>query len=250
MMTVRVRKHPETSTRPLQLSILPDIFDMSFASFYDWILSTFSSFYAWILSKFEEIKLDTPSWYLLTSAAVFLVWLLLRGLYRVMAAKWLSISFLILKHAVYPHLLPRTSLTGTATRFRIAATTLYLMVNVLFVTIPKATRADMGTRAATMSVINLIPLLCGPRLSMVTELLGISLRTSLASHRWIGRTAIGLAGLHVAIVAKDGERFVRTWSSISGVAVCSHISAWRQRVLTCDRQFRRSGSYLFCRFVL
>ena len=223
---------------------------MSFASFYDWILSTLSSFYAWILSRFDEIKLDTPSWYLLISAAIFLVWLLLRGLYRVMTAKWLSISFFILKHAVYPHLLPRTSFTGTATRFHIAATTLYLMVNVLFVTIPKATWADMGTRAATMSVINLIPLLCGPRLSMVTKLLGISLRTSLASHKWIGRTAIGLAGLHIAIIAKDGERFARTWSSISGVVACSPLPAWTQRVLTCDRQVRRSGSYLFCRFVL
>ncbi|KFY02760.1 hypothetical protein V490_00407 [Pseudogymnoascus sp. VKM F-3557] len=111
--------------------------------------------------------------------------------------------------------------TGTATRFHIAATTLYLMVNVLFVTIPKATWADMGTRAATMSVINLIPLLCGPRLSMVTKLLGISLRTSLASHKWIGRTAMGLAGLHIVIIAKDGERFARTWSSISGVVASS-----------------------------
>lgn len=199
---------------------------MSFASFYDWILSTFSSFYAWILSKFEEVRLDTSSWYLLASATFFLLWLLLRGLYRVMTAKWSSISFFILKHAVYPHLLPRTSFTGTATRFHIAVTTLYLLVNVLFVTIPKATWADMGTRAATMSVINLIPLLCGPRLTMVTNLLGISLRTSLASHKWFGRTAIGLAGFHIAIIAKNGERIARTWSGVSGVVVCYRQTAW------------------------
>lgn len=205
---------------------------MSFASVYDWILSTFSSFYAWILSKFEEIEPDTPTWYLLISAAIFLLWLLLRGLYRVMTAKWLSISFIILKHAVYPHLLPRTSFTGTATRFHIAATILYLMVNTLFDTIPKATWADMGTRAATMAVINLIPLLCGPRLSVVTKLLGISLRTSLASHSWIGRTAIALAAFHIVTITKDGDRLSRTWGSVFGVVVCTHLSAGTQLMLT------------------
>ncbi|OBT85138.1 hypothetical protein VE02_05625 [Pseudogymnoascus sp. 03VT05] len=95
------------------------------------------------------------------------------------------------------------------------------MVNALFVTIPKATWADMGTRAATMAVINLIPLLCGPRLSMVTKLLGISLRTSLASHSWIGRTAIALAAFHIVIITKDGDRFSRTWGSVFGVVAGS-----------------------------
>ncbi|KAL5349612.1 hypothetical protein ACLOAV_005907 [Pseudogymnoascus australis] len=72
-----------------------------------------------------------------------------------------------------------------------------------------------------MAVINLIPLLCGPRLSMVTKLLGISLRTSLASHRWIGRTAIALAAFHIAISTKDGDRFSRTWGSVFGVVAGS-----------------------------
>ncbi|KAL5344941.1 hypothetical protein ACLOAV_009894 [Pseudogymnoascus australis] len=72
-----------------------------------------------------------------------------------------------------------------------------------------------------MAVINLTPLLCGPRLSMVTKLLGISLRTSLASHSWIGRTVIALAAFHIVIITKDGDRFSRTWGSVFGVVASS-----------------------------
>ncbi len=57
--------------------------------------------------------------------------------------------------------------------------TLYIAINILCVFIPVASRARVSTRAATMSAINLIPLLCGPRLILMTELLGISLRVHL-----------------------------------------------------------------------
>jgi len=193
---------------------------------------TITSFFTWILPKFDEIRPDAPSWYSIISACIFLMWLLLRGLYHAMTCGWRSTSFFILKHFMYPHLLPRMSFIGTATRFQIIVTALYITTNVLLVAIGvtradvgtrAGTIADVGTRAGTMSVINLIPLLCGPRLSMMTEMLGISLRSSLGSHRWIGRTAIAQALLHLVIYL-TGNQFGWTSTSISGVVVVSHLS--------------------------
>jgi hypothetical protein len=143
-----------------------------------------------------------------------------------MTSGWRSTSFFVLKHFVYPHLLPRISFMGTATRFQIIVTALYITTNILFITIPVTSRADVGTRASTMSVINMIPLLCGPRLSLMTQLLGISLRSSLGSHRWFGRTAIALALLHMVITLTGGKKFAWTPTSLSGVVVDLLLSAF------------------------
>lgn len=180
---------------------------------------SFISFCVWILSRFSGIKHDTPFWYSVIWASFFLLWLLLRGVYHVMTSGWHSTSFFILKHFVYPHLLPKVPFLGRATRFQIIATTLYLTANVLFVALPKASWAEAGARAATMSIINLIPLLCGPRISLMTKVLGTSLQSSLGSHRWIGRTTTALAMLHMIVSLKEGGRFTWTSSSVSGVVV-------------------------------
>lgn len=180
---------------------------------------SFISFCVWILSRFSGIKHDTPFWYSVTWASFFLLWLLLRGVYHVMTSGWHSTSFFILKYFVYPHLLPKVPFLGRATRFQIIATTLYLTANVLFIALPKASWAEAGARAATMSIINLIPLLCGPRISLMTKVLGTSLQSSLGSHRWIGRTTTALAMLHMIVSLKEGGRFTWTTSSVSGVVV-------------------------------
>ncbi|RDL36280.1 uncharacterized protein BP5553_06892 [Venustampulla echinocandica] len=69
-----------------------------------------------------------------------------------------------------------------------------------------------------MSVINLIPLLCGSRLSLVTRLLGISLRTSIGSHQWFGRTAIAQMLVHTIAVLRERNAFAWTTNNFTGVA--------------------------------
>ncbi|XMA13701.1 hypothetical protein WAI453_006492 [Rhynchosporium graminicola] len=100
----------------------------------------------------------------------------------------------------------------------------YLITNILLVTvIGVKSRSDMGTRAATMSIVNLIPLLCGPRLSLMTEMLGITLRTSIGSHQWLGRTAIAEALLHTIISLTGSQSFVWSGINASGVVASSAI---------------------------
>ncbi|OBT43218.1 hypothetical protein VE00_06389 [Pseudogymnoascus sp. WSF 3629] len=68
-----------------------------------------------------------------------------------------------------------------------------------------------------MSAVNLIPLLCGPRLALASEMLGISLRTHFGIHKWIGRTAIAEALLHIIISVISEQPFAWTAMKLSGV---------------------------------
>jgi hypothetical protein len=66
---------------------------------------------------------------------------------------------------IYPHLYRRLPFIVAATISEILVVFLYIGVNIGCITVDVASRADVSTRAATMSAINLIPLLCGPRTS-------------------------------------------------------------------------------------
>jgi predicted ferric reductase len=163
--------------------------------------------------------MDSLSWYSFVSGCLIALWLLLYSIYRVvhtLASGCLRISF-FLKHFVYPLLFPRTRFVGTATRFGAGVVLVYLLANIFLVLI--GTRANIGNRAATMSVINVIPLLCGPRLSLVAELLGISRRNSLWSHQWLGRTAIAQVLLHTITSLTGSGAFAWTAPNVFGAVV-------------------------------
>jgi len=181
------------------------------------------SFLSFLRTKTREF--DILSWYSFSFACIFFVWLVLRAIYYVMTFKWLSTSlFLFLKHLVYPYIFPRVPLIGTATRLHVMMALGYISINIVFIMIlGTKSKVDIGNRAATMSIINLVPLLCGPRLLLMTEMLGISLRTSLGTHQWLGRTAIAEILLHtiISLTTIDSLKWTRT--SISGVVVHCHL---------------------------
>jgi hypothetical protein len=182
---------------------------------------SFSSFVRSVFSKLSEM--DIPSWYSFISACIFAIWLFLRAIYRAITSEWLSTSFFFLKHFAYPHILPRIPFVGAATRLEILLAFAYTITNLLLVTlIGVKTTTDISTRAATMSIINLIPLLCGPRLSLMTEMLGISLRTSIGTHQWFGRTAVAEMLLHTVISLTNKQPFKWTGFNASGVVVHLH----------------------------
>ena len=181
---------------------------------------SFSSFVRSVFSKFGEM--DIPSWYSFVSACIFAIWLFLRDIYCAITSKWLSTSFFFLKHFVYPHILPRIPFVGTPTRLEVLIALAYIITNILLVTIIGVkSRTDIDTRAATMSIINLIPLLCGPRLSLMTEMLGISLRTRIGTHQWFGRTAVAEILLHTVISLISSQPF--KWTGINTSEVVVHL---------------------------
>lgn len=176
-----------------------------------------TSFSTWLLSKLGSM--DTLSWYSFILGCIFVIWLLYYGIYRVLNSKWPLTTSFILRHFIYPHIFARIPFVGTATRFEVLILSLHVLTNTLVVVIGR--RSDIGSRAATMSIINLIPLLCGPRLSLVTKLLGISLRTSIGCHQWFGRTAFAQMLVHTIVVLTGGTAFTWTTKTLTGVVACS-----------------------------
>ncbi|KAG0645010.1 Ferric-chelate reductase 2, partial [Hyphodiscus hymeniophilus] len=164
-------------------------------------------------------SLDAPSWYSFISACILALLLLWYGLHRAINSKWPLVTSFIMRHLVYPNIFPRIPFVGTATRLKVLLVSLYLLANFLGTII--GVRADISSRAATMSIINLVPLLCGPRLSLVTNLLGISLRSSIGSHQWFGRTAIAQMLVHMVVSLTESSAFTWSMNSLTGVTQAS-----------------------------
>lgn len=96
---------------------------------------------------------------------------------------------------------------------------LYLSRNILYIVVPTALRTEISIRAAIMSAINLILLLYRLRLALALEMLGISLYTYFGIHKWIGRTAIAKALLHIIISVISEQLFTWTAMKLSSVII-------------------------------
>jgi hypothetical protein len=207
----------------------------------------FTSFWHWLSSKLNE--LDVPSWYSFILGCIFALWLLCYSIYRAFNSKWPLTTSFVMRHLVYPHIFPRIPFIGTATRLQVLIVFLYLLANTIFVfAIGVQSTAGRSSRAATLSIINLIPLLCGPRLSLVTRLLGISLRASIGSHQWIGRTAIAQMSFHTVVSLIGRTPFAWTTNNLTGVVVCSASVRPRRLLMCSNRQALPLDSYFSFQF--
>jgi hypothetical protein len=170
----------------------------------------------WISSRFSEM--DAFSWYLFIPACLFVTWLLFRANYHAITSEWLSTSFFFLKYLIYPHIFPRIPFIGTATRFQVLITCGYIIINTSLL-LGENSWVKIGARAANISVVNLIPLLCGPRLSLMAELLGISLRTGISAHQWLGRMVAAQVVVHVVALIASSKSFTWTEMNVFGIVV-------------------------------
>ena len=128
--------------------------------------------------------------------------------------------FFILKRLVYPRLFPHLPLIRRVTIFKALISSIFIVANILPITIGTGLSADVvRTRAATMSAIYLIPLLCGPRLLLMMKILGFSLSFQTGLHEWFGRAAIAQVLLHTIISVVHSQPVQWTDVNISGVVV-------------------------------
>ncbi|TGO13675.1 hypothetical protein BTUL_0065g00310 [Botrytis tulipae] len=65
----------------------------------------------------------------------------------------------------------------------ILACIFYVAINVVCVSVCVASTTNSGQKAAAMSIINLIPLLRSPRLDLIMEILGLSIKTNSETHK-------------------------------------------------------------------
>lgn len=144
-----------------------------------------------------------------------------------------------LRHFVYRYVVRRRRLVGP---WSIATTLLqlaYVVVNGFCVVFEASSLREVGMRAGAISMVNLIPLLSGPHLGALADVVGLSLHTWKLLHRSACFMAVSQAIFHsvVSIITHPSI----DWSahrSLFGVLVScelfSHI--WQQLKYT--REFR------------
>jgi hypothetical protein len=172
-------------------------------------------------AAFSHVHMAIPLMYAAASGCILTLWMLVHLVAWLVKSAWIHTSSFLLKHFIYPHIFRRLRFIGAATRSEAFAISLYVAANVVCVAPPWDQSTDMSARAGTMSVINIVPLLCGPRLILITQLLGLRLRTHLGFHKWIGGTAVAQALLHTALsIVHRKTPFTWTRVDLSGVVVC------------------------------
>ncbi|KKZ65772.1 hypothetical protein EMCG_08421 [[Emmonsia] crescens] len=87
-------------------------------------------------------------------------------------------------------------LLGPWTRVNVLCHLVYGAANVFCLCYPKLLASDAGHRAGVLSLVNMIFLFAGVHLSLVADLLGVSLRRCRGSHRAAGWMVAGLAAVH------------------------------------------------------
>lgn len=153
----------------------------------------------WYHAVLAQSKSIVFLWYGIVIGCIVTAWLLFNFVRWAIKLAWMYTSYFILKRLVYPHTFRRLRFIGAITRSKMLMGILYVSVNILCIIIPRASSAEISSRAATMSTINLIPLLCGPRLMLMSQLLGVSLRAHFGFHTWVATTAMVQALLHIVI---------------------------------------------------
>ena len=123
---------------------------------------------------------------------------------RIFVRIYRLVALFVLKHLVYPFFFKRRRFFGPATRWRVILHLAHWAGTALSASIGIESLLQAGSRAATLSVIHLVPLFFGGHLSFAADMLGLSYNTFRLIHGSLGLTACVLASFHiVAVVAND-----------------------------------------------
>lgn len=136
--------------------------------------------------------------YAITAGGIFASLFLLRVLTSL--AEWADPAIVFIsQHFTYPCFVNRHQLLGPWTRASVLFHTGYAAVNVFLVFFRVTSLASAGSRAGTLSLINLIFVLSAAHLSHLADLLGVSLRNCRRMHRAVGWIVAILATFHVMV---------------------------------------------------
>jgi hypothetical protein len=107
----------------------------------------------------------------------------------------------ISKQFVFLYVLDRHALIGPWSAADVLLQVIYLTANLFCISFRVANLSEAGLRAGTLSLINLGPLLSGPHLDFLADLLGLPLKAYRCVHRSAGLVAFALAVFHVLAAA-------------------------------------------------
>jgi hypothetical protein len=144
--------------------------------------------------------MDVTVWYGAILAAGFALWVVYRLTRWLLGSAAMLLTYFLLRHLVYPNTLGSSARIGGLTRLELLLVGICLVTNALCMGLGVKSTTEAATRSGVLSVINLIPLFAGSRLGLVADLLGVSLRTQLLMHRFIGVLATVQGILHSTLV--------------------------------------------------
>jgi hypothetical protein len=122
---------------------------------------------------------------------------------------WLSqslgtpFSTFILKHFVYPYVLPRMRFAGPLSWMHLLLQVAYWAGTALCNVLGVKSLGQASSRAGTLAIFNLIPLTLGDRLSITASLLGVPSRVACRAHNTFGWMATVQALAHVLLSASQ-----------------------------------------------
>lgn len=117
------------------------------------------------------------------------------------------------RRLAYVNVLNRHGLIGPWSLVTMLFQTLYLMVNVFFLSFKVDNLSHAGRRAGTLSLINLSPVLGSLHLDFLASMLRLPLKTIKRIHRLAGFASFTLAIFHVAVAVATETSALRTGSS-------------------------------------
>lgn len=103
------------------------------------------------------------------------------------------------KHLSYPYAVNRHRWIGPWTRLGVLSHVVYLTANVVCLLFPPAKMSEVGLRAARLSLINMSVLFLAPHLSLLADILGVSLRQCRKVHKSAAWVGFLLLAVHVLI---------------------------------------------------
>lgn len=131
----------------------------------------------------------------------FILLLLYRLTFRVLRFSYSRTSFFFLKHVIYPYLWRY----GKITRIRSLFTIIYLIINMLFASIPVSSKADISKRTGLLSIVNMVPLFAGYN-TVLTDYLDMSVKTQHQLHLCMGAVTFCHGAVHAILryLASEG----------------------------------------------
>ena len=142
--------------------------------------------------------MDVPQIYSTAAGGFFLVFILVNFLSRTVRER---IALFTSKHLTYSYFIHRHRLLGPWTRSGILVQLIYIALNVFCLGFRVSTLPKAGLRAGNLSLANMIPLLAGPHLSFLADILSFRLGTYRRVHRSAGVMSFALLLFHVLVVA-------------------------------------------------
>lgn len=135
---------------------------------------------------------------------------------------WPSIQLFLFKHFAYPFLYRRPRVLASMTRLGAILRVAYWALTATCNLYKAGTLAEVGGRSASLAVITLVPLLLTGRLSLVADLLGISLRSYVRIHGTMGIMACVQALIHILISIKVRGFSLDNFQHLYGLLVWSY----------------------------